>query len=194
MAEMIDDTTNKTNNNVLLMVDADEALIDKSEETSACKACYNDTNDSDVNDKVDDNDNKVKMVDNAEEASTDNTKDTKAISYNNATMTTNVEEAKHGNKDQLTLGDKMLPIDVKEKRTAVAGNDDYNDSYDDTVCSHANADYNIDISDVMIDNDSTSNHQLGREAVKSDHAKGDLDGDLLSRSYCSRSLCGICSD
>ncbi len=157
------------------MVNADEVLIGKNEEMSTYKAHYDDTNDSDINDKVDYDDNKVEMVNNAEETSTDNTKDTKDICYDNTLTTTNVEEAKHGNKDQPMLGDILSPIDAKEKRTAVAGDNDYNDGYNDTVHDRGNADYNVDIGDVMINNNSASTHQLGREAATS-HCN--LDGDL----------------
>jgi len=47
--------------------------------------------------------------------------------------------------------------------------------------SHSDNDYNVGICNEMIDNDSASYHQLGREAATSNNdtkAKGDLDGDL----------------
>ncbi len=105
MAKMNNDTTDKMKNDILPMINAAEASIDKNDEMSAYKA-YHDNDgvndkDNDIDIENDDNGNDctVTMVDKAEEVLTDNTKNTKDICYANATVTTNVEEAKHGNKD-----------------------------------------------------------------------------------------------
>jgi len=71
--------------------------------------------------------------------------------------------------NKLNLDDKMSPINEERMLSdAVASDKDWR-SHHDTAC----------IQNVMIDNCGTSTHQSGREAATSDHAKGDLDGDLI---------------
>jgi len=134
-ADKVNETNNNNTNemmhNVQLTIDADKASIDKNED--------------------DNNDCKVAMVDNAEEATTNNTKDNGDAGYVTAMMKVNEQPKKIDQKLQIVT--KMSPPKKEEKSLATASNDSYNNA----MCSHGNADSNIGICNVMITNEG---HQI----------------------------------